>query len=94
MNQERLEQESSVMEQETSDDIIVDHEQSLLSQFQIMKSEIDLKRKDLEVSNKQRIIDKLLKQVEVQAERAESLIKDKSAKCLIVAQCEKLRITI
>ena len=55
---------------------------------------MDLKSKDLEVSNKQRIINKLLKQVEVQAERAEVLINNKSEKRLIVAQCEKLRITI
>ena len=49
---------------------------------------MDLKRKDLEVSNKQRIIDKLLKQVAVQAERAEVLINNKVAKWQIVAQCE------
>ena len=30
----------------------------------------------------------------MQAERAKSLIKDKSAKWLIVAQCKKLRLTI
>ena len=41
---------------------------------------MDLKQKDLEVSNKQRIINKLLKQVEVQAERAEILINNKTAK--------------
>ena len=57
MSQVRLEQESSVMDKQTNEDIIVDREQSLSDKFQIMKSKIDLKRK---VSNKQRIIDKFL----------------------------------
>ena len=57
---------SSVIEQQISDDNNIDRDQSILSQFQIMKSKMDLKRKDLEVSIKQTIINKLLKQVEVQ----------------------------
>ena len=69
-----------------SDDSNNDCDQSILYQFQIVKSKMDLKHKDFEVSNKQRIIDKLLKQVEVQAERAEVLINIKSTKWLIVAK--------
>ena len=58
-----------------------------------MKSKIDLKKLELDVSNKRRIIDKLLQQIKVQAERAESLIANKSANWLIVAQCEKVILT-
>ena len=59
-----------------------------------MKFKMNLKQKDLEVSNKQRIIDKILKQIEVQIERAQVLINDKAAKWQIVAQSENLRLTI
>ena len=69
------------MEKQIRDDNNIERDQSILSQIQIMKTKMDLKQKDLEVSNKQRIIDKLLKQVEVQAERAEVLINIKSTKC-------------
>ena len=47
------------MEQQISDDVLeknIDQDQLISSQFQIMKAKMDLKRKDLEVSNKQ-IID-------------------------------------
>ena len=74
------------MEEQISDDVPEnnnDHDQSISSQFQIMKSKMDHKQKDLEVSNKQRIIDKLLTQVE-----AKILINDKAAKWQITAQCE------
>ena len=44
-----------------------------------MKEKIYVKKIELDVSNKQRIIDKLLQQVKVQTERAELLIANKSA---------------
>ena len=52
---------------------------------------MDHKQKYLEVSNKQRIIDKLLTEVKVQAEREQVLINNKPAKWHITAQCEKFR---
>ena len=58
----------------------IDVEQSIYSRFQRMKSKMDHKRKDLEISNKQRMIDKLLTQLEVQAERAQVLINNKKLK--------------
>ena len=67
MNQKPSEPESSVIEQQISDVINIDRAQSISSQFKIMKSKMNLKRKNLELSNQQRIIDKLLKQVDVQS---------------------------
>ena len=54
---------------------------------------MEYKRKDLLI-NKHRIIEKLSKQVEVQAERVQMLINNKVMRWKITAQCEKLRQTI
>ena len=90
MNQTQLEQESPDVDKQTSAEIFIVCEQSLSYE---LKQKNDLQRKELDVYNKQRIIDKLLQQVKVQAERAESLI-NKTANWLIVSQCEKVRLSI
>ena len=80
------------MDNQTSNKILVEREQSLSDKFQVLKWKINLKKLELDVSNKQRIIDKILQQVKVQG--AESLINNKSAKWLIIGQYEKVRLTI
>ena len=64
--------------------------QSTSTQFQMMKSKMEYKKKNLKICNKQRIIDKLSNHVEVQAERAQMLINNKATRWQITNQCEKL----
>ena len=86
-NQAKLgqEQETTVMEIQTSDEHTISCEKSishLSDKFQEMKSKIDVKKLELDVANKQRMIDKLLQQVKVQIEGAESLTSGRSSASL------------
>ena len=67
------------MDEQISGDNI-DGDQSISSQFQMITSKMEHKRKDLEISNKQSIIDKLLNKLKFM------LIKNKALKWQITAQ--------